>query len=336
VTFRIGWLFIGVIFVLCLAGYSIDIQEQERTVQFMEARQHYMENANFELALWNPAKAEKGPEILIKWWENPVNGTYFFFVPEALFQKGMYWMFPETNKIWVDGEEIVNGDICQIGQGTYEVTAESPEGSALVYHMELRFSSQIPTLFLETDSGSLDMLHTSKDNEESGTYILLDDNNGIRYAGTIDKMHCRGNASWEDTDKKSYQIKLSQKADLLGMGEAKKWLLIANAFDNTLLRNAVAFDIAKELELQYTPDAEFVDVYANGDFIGNYLLTEKIEIGKNRININNLEEQTVLLNQEQKPEESEFFMEQQGRLFSTKGYRVMNEPVQARGGISLK
>ena len=69
------------------------------------------------------------------------------------------------------------------------------------------------------------------------------------------------------------------------MGTAKKWILTANAFDDTLLRNAVAFSIAKMLGLDYTPDVQFVDVYANGKFLGNYLLSEKIEIGKNRINI---------------------------------------------------
>lgn len=332
IAFKAGWLIAGILFAWCLASHFVKVKDNARAAQFTQARQECMEDSGFELALWNPADREKSARILIKWWNNPENETYYFFVPEALFQKGMYWMFPETNKMWVDGEELINGGLCRLKQGVHEVAAEFPEGSRTVCNMELRFSSQIATMFLETDSGSLDELHTSKENEEPGTYLLLDSSNGVRYAGVVDTMHCRGNASWAETDKKSYQLKLSDKADFLGMGEAKKWLLLANAFDNTLLRNVVAFDIAKGLGLQYTPDAEFVDVYANGEFMGNYLLTEKPEIGRNRVNINNLEEQTVRLN----PEEGEFFMEQQGRLYSTKGYRIKNEPEEIRGGYFLE
>lgn len=90
------------------------------------------------------------------------------------------------------------------------------------------------------------------------------------------------------------------------MGSAKKWILIANAFDNTLLRNTTAFAIAKLLNLAYTPDAQYVDVYANGNFLGNYLLTEKIEVGKNRVSVRDLEEEVKTLNDNMPLDSMEF------------------------------
>lgn len=69
-------------------------------------------------------------------------------------------------------------------------------------------SSAINTLFLTTDSGSLEYLHEAKSNSEGGEYTLYDQRGICVASGDIDEMHCRGNASWEDTDKKSYQLKL--------------------------------------------------------------------------------------------------------------------------------
>lgn len=79
-----------------------------------------------------------------------------------------------------------------------------------------------------------------------------------------------------------------------------------------------------------------MDVYMNGDFMGNYLLSEKIEVGKNRVNIRNLEDEVKALNQGESLEDMEFFMEQQGRLFSTKGYRIAEEPADISGGYLLE
>lgn len=244
-------------------------------------------------------------------------------------------MFAETDRVCIDGTRIENGSLCNLEEGSYQVSIERA-AEISNFRMVIRHSSNIASMFLETESGSLDYLHESKDNCEAGSYTLLDGIGALYYTGNIEAIHCRGNASWEDTDKKSYQIKLSEKKDFLGMGADKKWILIANAFDDTLLRNTIAFDIAKALDMAFTPDSEYVDVYANGQYIGNYLLTEKIEIDKERVNITNLEEQMEQMNAGKALGEYEFFMEQQGRLFSTKGYRIEKQPENISGGYLLE
>lgn len=86
-------------------------------------------------------------------------------------------------------------------------------------------------------------------------------------------------------EKKPFTIKFSKKQDVCGMGAAKKWVLLANCFDPTLLRNYLALSMAKELGLDYTPEMQYVDLYLDGVYKGNYLLTEAIETDSERVNI---------------------------------------------------
>ena len=94
----------------------------------------------------------------------------------------------------------------------------------------------------------------------------------------------RGNTTWA-YPKKPYAIKFAKKRSFLGMAEAKKWVLLANYRDRTLLRNALAFEIAKRMDIGWTPQGKYVDVIINGEFLGNYYVCEKIEIKKNRLNL---------------------------------------------------
>ncbi len=88
----------------------------------------------------------------------------------------------------------------------------------------------------------------------------------------------RGNMSWT-FDKKSYTVKLDKKVDLCGMGASKKWALVSNHFDKSLLRNSLAgFIGSKMTKLAWTPKSKPVDLYVNGSYRGSYLLMERIAV----------------------------------------------------------
>ncbi len=282
----------------------------------------------FELSVWNGS-------LCIEWWKNEQDNAYYLFLPGAFNNKKLNLTFSGAEEILLDDKKVSYGDRCRLKEGSH-VLRGGVGADSDAYQLEVMYTSDIASVFLETQSGSLEQLHAAKENSESGTMTILDGRGRRYFEGEIENIHCRGNSSFEETDKKSYLLKLSQKADLFGMGAAKKWILTANSFDDTLLRNAVAFSIAKMLRLDYTPDVQFVDVYANGRFLGNYLLSEKIEIGKNRINVLDLEKETEALNDGLNPEELEFFMEPMGRLFSTKGYLVEKEPEDLTGGYLME
>jgi hypothetical protein len=105
------------------------------------------------------------------------------------------------------------------------------------------------------------------------------------YSGTM-KIKVRGNTT-ATFAKKPYHIKLDHAASILGLAEEKDWVLLANFLDETLMTNAVALKAGQLLNIPYTNHILAVDVSVNGTYIGNYNLTEQIEVDKNRINIEN-------------------------------------------------
>ena len=94
----------------------------------------------------------------------------------------------------------------------------------------------------------------------------------------------RGNSSW-GMPKKSYKIEFEEKQSLFDMPQNKDWALIANYTDKTLMRNYIAYRLSAALGAYYAPRCKFVELYLNGEYLGVYLLTETIKIGKNRVNI---------------------------------------------------
>jgi hypothetical protein len=105
----------------------------------------------------------------------------------------------------------------------------------------------------------------------------------VAYSGTM-QIKGHGNSTWF-LPKKPYKVKLDTKASLLGMASSKDWILLANYDDKSLLRDLVAFEVGMRLGMAWTPNSRFVELYFNGQYEGNYQLTEEIEIDKNRVNI---------------------------------------------------
>ena len=95
----------------------------------------------------------------------------------------------------------------------------------------------------------------------------------------------RGNTTWE-APKKPYAIKFSKKTSFFSLPEDKSWVLLANYFDRTFLRNDIAFYMGNELtKLDWTPHYQYVDLMLNGQYQGIYQLGEKVKISKGRVNI---------------------------------------------------
>ena len=100
----------------------------------------------------------------------------------------------------------------------------------------------------------------------------------------------RGKSTARGPTKKPYRIKFSTKQTILGLeGPSKKWILLANAFDRSLLRNSLAYKMSELFNFKYTHRCLPVDVILNGFFRGNYYICDLIEIDKNRVNIAKME-----------------------------------------------
>lgn len=92
----------------------------------------------------------------------------------------------------------------------------------------------------------------------------------------------RGNTTWT-WPKKPYLIKLDSKGSLLGMPRHKRWILLANFMDRTMMRNLVAMKVASMTHLDWNPRCEPVELVLDGKHQGSYLLIEQIRVDKNRV-----------------------------------------------------
>lgn len=161
-------------------------------------------------------------------------------------------------------------------------------------------SSYIRTVHIDTYGGTI-----SSDKKIDCGIVIMDKVGGDSYEDTVvydtidstGTIKIRGNST-SLADKKPYNISFSSKTEVFGMGSAKKWSLLANAFDKSLVRNRLAMEFASDMGLAYTSESTYVDLYVNGVYYGNYLLIESVEVGKDRVDIDVANESDVLVERE--------------------------------------
>lgn len=170
------------------------------------------------------------------------------------------------------------------------------ERDSISYQVRFLESGQIPSVFVETHIGnSLEYLHEDKKHELNGEIRLLDEDGKWSLEREYGEISGHGNDSW-NVAKKSYNLTFDSEVDLLDMGEAENYVLLAGYRDNSLLAYKVTNDLSKEVGMAFAPETRFIQLYIDGTYMGMYCLTEKIEIGRNRFDIQDLEEQTGALN----------------------------------------
>ena len=128
------------------------------------------------------------------------------------------------------------------------------------------------------------------DDTPNGTVTVYDKDGNVTLAEAEALTRLRGNTS-QDYPKKPFAIKLNKKAGLLGMPKHKRWVLLANWKDKSLIRNHIAFGIAQKFAATFSDSTpwqvhgQFVEVVYNGVHVGNYYLCEQIKIDDSRLNV---------------------------------------------------
>lgn len=143
--------------------------------------------------------------------------------------------------------------------------------------------SSLPSLRLTLNGTTLDQIHQDKDVKYPGNDLVLTDGDDV-LTGTVE-IKGRGNSTWREYAKKPYQIKFSKKTSVLGMPAAKKWILLANASDDSMIRTRLVYDAAEQMDFPFVTEYQYVDLWIDGQYLGVYLLGEKAEIGKGRLNL---------------------------------------------------
>ncbi len=164
---------------------------------------------------------------------------------------------------------------------TYTYTDKN--GASKTYKVIISNFTGIP-IFNITTAGPV----TSKDVYVTGSLLVNGNAQYDQPAAAIDlQIKGRGNSTW-NMPKKPYKLKFSSKAALLGLPAAKNWVLLANYADKTLMRNAITFELARQVGSDFAPHSRFVEVVMNGEYMGNYTLTEQVEVNPGRVGITEL------------------------------------------------
>ena len=143
--------------------------------------------------------------------------------------------------------------------------------------------SSLPSLRLTLNGTTLEQVHRDKNVKYPGNDLVVTDGDDV-LTGTVE-FKGRGNSTWREYAKKPYQIKFSKKTSVLGMPAAKKWILLANASDDSMIRTRLVYDAAEQMGFPYVTEYKYVDLWVDGEYLGVYLIGEKAEIGKNRLNL---------------------------------------------------
>lgn len=142
--------------------------------------------------------------------------------------------------------------------------------------------SDVPTVFIEKVPSA------QREGYLSTRIIIASlDENGLPKVDAIDyngQVKIRGRSS-DDHAKKPYNIKFSSSVDLFGMGKGKKYCLLSNYQDSTLLKNALMFELSSILGIENSCKYQVVDLYTNGKYAGSYLLVTPADVGEDRVDI---------------------------------------------------
>lgn len=194
-------------------------------------------------------------------WYNEKDGSYYFFLPAYM---------EDLKDIELEGET-----------GKY-----SPEEEITFAgnHIKIERSSNLPAMFVNTQTGTNDMLHEDKEIKEAGIVRIINGDGEVLFNDDIEYITGRGNSTW-GFDKKPYTLKLNADVSLCGMAPGNKWVLLANTYEGTKISYKMMLDLAQYMGMEYTPEAEWVDLYLNGEYRGNYLLCKAIYIGNGSVDI---------------------------------------------------
>lgn len=195
--------------------------------------------------------------------------------------------------IWIDGIRL--NDKWQFNYDQSYLCQASDRGEILQFTLTIMKSDSVNTIFIETESGNMLNVWADKENKEPGMAFFYDEKGNKVYDGNLVYIKGRGNSTWAQ-DKKPYVIKLEESIFPFGMNDSKKWILLANSSEPSKITYKMALDMAKEIGLDSTSEARWTDIYLNGNYSGNYLICEPIEISQVDKNGQDIEKATERLN----------------------------------------
>ena len=210
--------------------------------------------------------------------------TFSGFVPYGTSLNSLIATYEfEGSSVQIDGEEQTNS-VSSNDFGKERVVSVLDEGgNRKDYLIRLHYHTGLPIVFLDIfdpESVPREEYITAEISVYGGLDFPDIENTSIEIRG-------RGNSTWwgGQVEKKPYQIKFSDKQEVLGMADDWRWVLLAEHYDRSMIRNKLSFEMAQMSNFDYSPQGEYVEVFINDQPQGTYVLAQKVEESKNRLDI---------------------------------------------------
>lgn len=221
------------------------------------------------------------PEVLVNHIKLP---TSFTGIPNTItwtITRGNEYIALENNVLKIKDNETDISSVCEV------VATVSGVDFTYTYHCisHTENNHDLPIFDIHTVDN---VFPEDKENYITGDISVIDYNNeeySIDIVNATMGIRLRGNSTMP-ANKKPFRIKFDKKQSLFGLTAAKSWVLLANYYDKSNIRNYLAYTMANKMDyLDFQPSAIFVEVRFNGDFLGLYLLSEQMQSGEGRVDI---------------------------------------------------
>lgn len=159
-------------------------------------------------------------------------------------------------------------------------TAQISQEQNVIHEKSKIEYDSVPILNITTESDEIDR------NYISATVDFSYSVDGKIYEGSSlpAQIKLRGNST-SGGAKKPYSLRFDKKINLFGIAKGKKWTMLANFYDKSMLRNKLALDFAADLDSAFASECAYAAVTLNGRYVGLYLVCEPVSDGKNRTGI---------------------------------------------------
>ena len=180
----------------------------------------------------------------------------------------------------LNGENMISGSTADLTRRSV-VTLTDADGASKKMLVKIeRKKGLLPVIEINTEGGAE---VASKSEYINATLSIDARDSGFASLRTTEvQIRGRGNSTWK-WEKKPFKLKFAEDVSLFGLAVSNEWALLSNYADKSLIRNALAYEMAKCLSFDFTPSQFPVDVYLNGKYQGVYTIGEHLEAAPGRV-----------------------------------------------------
>lgn len=206
--------------------------------------------------------------------------TYFLFLPACTVPSDLSVTDPMTgNAVPLSQRDIPLGTDESVPSCVLDVTV-----SGKVYSIEVWQCDTLPTLFLQGAPDMLATVHEDKENKVTAQVKILSETGELLLQDTA-SFSGRGNGTWATESggrqaKCPYNLKFSLPVSYGPFEDVTRLCLFAEFSDESKLRNSLGYFMGQEVGLDYASPYTYVNVYANGEYLGLYGMATKDEVTK--------------------------------------------------------